>query len=151
MYHKFKKVNTCSEKFKNNYIYCSPVNIYSLFFKKQRGLLPMFYCNKEFVGKTIQQLRKKAGIKQNELAEKIGISEKHLSKIETGKNYPSLDNFLKMAEILNFDLENFGIKNKQKSDPLREEFLRIAYSATDSDIKDYLEIIAALKKILKNK
>ncbi|MDO5437120.1 MAG: helix-turn-helix transcriptional regulator [bacterium] len=71
----------------------------------------MFYCDKEFVGKTIQELRKKAGIKQNELAEKIGISEKHLSKIETGKNYPALDNFLKMAAILNFNLENFGIEN----------------------------------------
>ena len=68
----------------------------------------MIYSDKEFIGKTIQNIRKRANIKQNELAEKIGISEKHLSKIETGKNLPSLDNFLKMAEVLKFSLDDFG-------------------------------------------
>ena len=47
----------------------------------------MFYCDKKFIGNVIKTFRKKSKIKQSELAEKIGISEKHLSKIETGKNY----------------------------------------------------------------
>ena len=49
--------------------------------------------DKKVIAQIIQDSRRKAGLKQSELAEKIGISEKHLSKIETGKNYPALDTF----------------------------------------------------------
>ena len=35
----------------------------------------MIYEDKKFIGKTIQTIRKKAKIRQSELAEKIGINE----------------------------------------------------------------------------
>ena len=50
--------------------------------------------DKKYIAQILQNARKQKHLKQSELAEMIGISEKHLSKIETGKNYPSLDNFL---------------------------------------------------------
>lgn len=53
----------------------------------------MSNVDKLYVGRVIRQKRKDLGLKQSELAEMVGISEKHLSKIETGKNYPALDNF----------------------------------------------------------
>ena len=111
----------------------------------------MLYDDKKFIGKTIQTIRKNAKIKQSELAEKIGISEKHLSKIETGKNLPSLDNFLKMAEILKFSLEDFGIKTKSYENEYKQSLLKIAYSATISEAKSYCEIIETLNKIIKTK
>ena len=111
----------------------------------------MIYSDKEFIGKTIQNIRKKANIKQSELAEKIGISEKHLSKIETGKNFPSLDNFFKMAEILKFSLEDFGINTKKCENKFREKLLKTAYSASDYEVKSYCKIIEALDKIIENK
>ena len=111
----------------------------------------MIYSDKEFIGKTIQTIRKKANIKQSELAEKIGISEKHLSKIETGKNLPSLDNFLKMAEVLNFSLDDFGIKSNTYENEYKQTLLKIAYSASDYEAKSYCEIIDTLNKIMKSK
>ncbi len=108
----------------------------------------MLYDDKEFIGKTIQTIRKKANFKQSELAEKIGISEKHLSKIETGKNLPSLDNFLKMAEILNFSLEDFGVKSYKTENKYRETLLKIAYSSSDKEAKSYCEIIETLNRII---
>ena len=42
---------------------------------------------KKLLGKRIQELRIKNGLKQSELAEKVGIATKHQSCIETGKNY----------------------------------------------------------------
>ena len=111
----------------------------------------MFYNDKKFIGKTIQTLRKHAKIKQSELAEKIGISEKHLSKIETGKNLPSLDNFLKMAEILGFNLADFGIGTKFCENEHKQSLLKIAYSATNFEAKSYCEIINTLDKILKSR
>ena len=45
----------------------------------------MIYSDKEFIGKTIQTIRKKSNIKQSELAEKIGITQANLSVLKTGK------------------------------------------------------------------
>ncbi len=109
----------------------------------------MLYNDKEFIGKTIQNIRKKANIKQSELAEKIGISEKHLSKIETGKNLPSLDNFFKMAEVLKFSLDDFGIKSGNMKSEYKQTLLKIAYSASDKEAQSYCEIIETLNKIIK--
>ncbi len=109
----------------------------------------MLYNDKEFIGKTIQTIRKKANLKQGELAEKIGISEKHLSKIETGKNLPSLDNFFKMAEILNFSLEDFGVRSNKFENKYKETLLKIAYSSSEKEAKSYCEMIETLNKIIK--
>lgn len=111
----------------------------------------MIYQDKEFIGKTIQMLRKSAHIKQSELAEKIGLSEKHLSKIETGKNLPSLDNFLKMAQILEFRLEDFGICIDSSESKYRQELFKIAYSASEKDAKSYCQLIKTLNSIIKEK
>ena len=70
----------------------------------------MSNVDKLYVGRVIRQKRKDLGLKQSELAEMVGISEKHLSKIETGKNYPALDNFFKMTEILKLSLKILYLK-----------------------------------------
>lgn len=43
-----------------------------------------------FLGENIQTIRKHRGMKQQELADKIGINMQSLSKIERGVNYPTL-------------------------------------------------------------
>ena len=111
----------------------------------------MIYDDKQFIGKTIQNIRKKSKMKQSEFAELIGISEKHLSKIETGKNLPSLDNFLKMASVLKFSLEDFGIKTERKKNAKRESLLKMIYSASDYELESYLKILTALKDIIESK
>jgi len=106
----------------------------------------MIYTDKKFIGKTIQNIRKQAGFKQSELAELVGISEKHLSKIETGKNFPSLDNFFKMAEILKFDLSVFGVESITSENEHKQALLKIAFSASNRE-----EIIKVFNKVLKTK
>lgn len=108
----------------------------------------MIYCDKEFVAEKIKNARKKAKLKQSELSEKIGISEKHLSKIETGKNFPALDNFLKIAEILNLSLDDFGVNTKQSPNKDRDQLLKLILSANDSEIKAYLDIVLNVKNIM---
>ena len=67
--------------------------------------------DKKFIGQTIQNARRSLGLNQAELAERIDISEKHLSKIETGKNYPALNTFLKILKELNLTPGNFMFIN----------------------------------------
>ena len=52
------------------------------------------------LGDKIKQLRKKRGLSQTELAEKIGIASAHLSRLETGKFQPSIDVLKKLSETL---------------------------------------------------
>ena len=52
------------------------------------------------IGIRIAKRRKEAGIKQNILAEKIGISNNYLSGIERGNEKPSLEILIKICNIL---------------------------------------------------
>ena len=48
------------------------------------------------IGERIKELRKKNDLTQERLAEKIGISNVSLSKIENGKSFPDCDNLEKI-------------------------------------------------------
>ena len=53
--------------------------------------------------KTLQQLRKKAGMSQEELAEQLGVSRQTISKWEKGLSVPDAEMLLRLAE-------GFGVK-----------------------------------------
>ena len=53
-----------------------------------------------FLGENIQTIRKHRKMKQQELADKIGINMQSLSKIERGLNYPAYDTLEKIMEVL---------------------------------------------------
>ncbi len=63
------------------------------------------------LGKRIQSLRREQNITQEKFSEIIGLDITSLSKIETGRNYPSPDTLEKIARALNVeeqDLFNFN-------------------------------------------
>lgn len=62
---------------------------------------------KRLLGMRIKELRKIRGLSQEALAEKIGIDPKHLSRIEVGKSYPSLDTLEKTAKALQTEMKEF--------------------------------------------
>ena len=55
---------------------------------------------KKVLGKNIRKYRKIAGLTQDELAEKLDISPKHLSNIEVGKKFITADLLEKISRIL---------------------------------------------------
>ena len=55
--------------------------------------------NNDF-GKTIVQLRKEKGLTQKELADKLNVSDKAVSRWETGKNYPDIETLQRLAVVL---------------------------------------------------
>ena len=62
----------------------------------------MIYLKQQYLemGNRIKLRRKELKIKQNELAELLDISNNHMSSIETGKQKPSMDTFIKICEKL---------------------------------------------------
>ncbi len=53
------------------------------------------------MGKRIAQRRKKLGLKQKEVIEAAGLSDKYLSGIENAKSIPSIDVLMKICTVLN--------------------------------------------------
>ena len=56
--------------------------------------------NQEKIGKFIAECRKKKNITQAQLAEKLSITDRAISKWETGKSMPDSSLMLKLCEIL---------------------------------------------------
>ncbi len=108
----------------------------------------MVYCEKEYIAEIIRKARKQKGLKQAQLAEKVGISEKHLSKIETGKNYPALDNFFKIIEVLDLSFKNFGLEATEELPVQKLKLQRIINTSSDEQINAYLDIIECMQKYI---
>ncbi len=70
---------------------------------------------KKQLGKRISELRKAQKMPQEKLAEIIGIEPNNVSKIETGKNYPSSENLAKIASALNVEIQQLFFFNHHKT------------------------------------
>jgi transcriptional regulator with XRE-family HTH domain len=57
------------------------------------------------LGARIKELRKRVGLSQDQLAEKVGIESKYLSRIEVGKRHPSLDALERIADSLQVEMK----------------------------------------------
>ena len=58
------------------------------------------------VGKNIAKLRKKYGFTQSELAEKLSVSDKAVSKLENGQGYPDITVFPLLSSIFGVSLDS---------------------------------------------
>lgn len=76
------------------------------------------YENKEVIkmksiGETIASLRKQKGMTQNELAEKMNVTDKAVSKWERDLSCPDINTISKLADILDVSVEEL-LKAKKK-------------------------------------
>ena len=108
----------------------------------------MIFDDREYIAKKIRFARKKANLTQEELAEKVGISAKQISRIEIATYSPSLSTFLKLVNILKIDMSEFGIQNSQNihNSETRENLMKIIYNATDSELEFYYQTLNTIVK-----
>lgn len=105
--------------------------------------------NKSAIGKIIQKLRKDKNLTQEELAERIDLSTNYLSKVERGLSVLNVEAFLKMADVLDFSLEDFGIKADTKIDKSKKELIQRILSSSEKEIKAYSELLDTMGSIVK--
>ncbi len=66
-------------------------------------------------GNYILELRRKSGLSQSELADRIGVTNKAVSKWETGKSKPTTDTLRKLAVIFHVPIEQLlSLKDKER-------------------------------------
>lgn len=98
----------------------------------------MIYNDKKFIGNVIRNARKQAKLNQAELSEQLGMSEKNLGNIENGRQYPQVNNFLKIIEVLNLSVEDFGVKLTNKQDnQLKSKLISKILTNSDNKLKLY--------------
>lgn len=84
----------------------------------------MYFDQKEF-GKRIQSLRKKAGMTQEQLAERLSFDRPHLAKIETGMRSCSIETLLEFSELFGVSTD-YLLKGSQDVAEEKEQLLQIA-------------------------
>nr|WP_084178174.1 helix-turn-helix transcriptional regulator [Clostridium sulfidigenes] len=60
----------------------------------------------------LKKLRKEKNISQEQLAEKLNISRQAISKWESGKAYPDIDNLILLRDIFNVSLDELMVNEK---------------------------------------
>ena len=103
------------------------------------------------IGSFLRELRKEKGLTQEELAEQLNVSNKTLSRWETGKRTPDLESLLQLADHFSVSVQEL-IEGKRAETPpelTRETLQTIAQYSTEKEIKKkkgrvILEIAAGL-------
>ncbi|MEW6417237.1 MAG: helix-turn-helix transcriptional regulator [Nitrospirota bacterium] len=100
---------------------------------------------KELLGARIKELRKAKRLSQSQLSESIGIDPKHLSRIEVGNSYPSLDRLERMAEVLGVDIKDFfEFGHLEKKKEVLESLYKLLKEANEDNLRLIYKIIKSI-------
>ena len=102
---------------------------------------------KELIGKRIQELRKTQRLSQEQVAEKADISPNYLSRIECGKENPTLDMLIKLADTLKVEMwEVFDFGHEVGIKELREAMGKLLKEADEEKLRLAVKILRAVAR-----
>ena len=82
------------------------------------------------IGETIASLRKKKGMTQNELAEKMNVTDKAVSKWERDLSCPDINTISKLADILDVSVEELlKVKKQDYSNNKIKDLINLIFKA----------------------
>lgn len=90
------------------------------------------------VSDNIRTERKKAGLTQKELGERLGISSVGIAQWENGLRTPKIETLMRIADALNVPLSNLLEIHSEEVDEILKETARIKCRARISKIENYL-------------
>lgn len=108
----------------------------------------MKFNDKEFIAERIKYHRKMQNLTQAELAEMVGLSDQHLSRIESGAYIPSLKTFFLLVKVLKIDLREFGFNIEITRNPMRDKLIHKIISATEAEVIFYENMMNAIDSSL---
>lgn len=99
-----------------------------------------------FLGKNIRKYRNLAELTQEQLAEIVGCSDRHIGKVENGQNIPSLKITAAIANALNVSVDKLIYGDLS---PRADYFIQELVSLTEGfDGKDKLMAIEMMKALI---
>ena len=89
--------------------------------------------NRNEFGKRIAKRRKSLGMNQDDLADKLNISNNHLSSIERGHAVPTIDRFCKICDALNVT-PDYLLLGDMRSNNVPQDIVDLLKLCTDDQI-----------------
>lgn len=80
---------------------------------------------KELLGLKIKELRKQKKFTQEQLAEKLNLDIGYISKLEVGRNFPTIGTLEKIAKVLQVELCEFFRFTQEKKEDFKSEITNI--------------------------
>ncbi|OGW11166.1 MAG: hypothetical protein A2W77_03585 [Nitrospinae bacterium RIFCSPLOWO2_12_39_16] len=100
---------------------------------------------KELIGARIKSIRDAKGMTQERLAEVMDINSKYLSNIERGKENPTLDMLIKLANALEVEMwEMFDFGHEVSLKELRETMSRFLKELDDEKLRMAVKLLRAV-------
>ena len=98
--------------------------------------------NQKKIGSFLKELRNEKGITQEQAAEKFGVTQRTVSRWETGSNMPDISMLVYLAEFYDVDVREI-IDGERKSETMNEEV-----KVTLEKVADYTDAmnVRAMKK-----
>lgn len=95
------------------------------------------------LGRRIKELRKKGGMTQEVLADLVQIDPRHLSRLERGVHYPSIDTLELIAQHLRVPLKEFFIFPEDETpDMLRTRLVQSLSIMDESELRRVAKVIS---------
>lgn len=91
----------------------------------------------ELVGRKIRQLRRQRKLTQVDLAEKVGIHQSDLSRMEQGEYKVGLDTLLKILQTFDLSLGDFFEEN-EGAESLYQRFRSLS-AAAQKEVENFIE------------
>ncbi len=107
--------------------------------------------NNKIFGEKLRLARRAKGLTQQEVAEMADIDEKHLSRIENGKFFPTFNTLNRLLVALDLSLDETGLdfQKLNSANPMYIKALQILNSAeNDTELGCYLEVLTTTNNII---
>ena len=100
------------------------------------------------IGKTISFYRKQLGLTQNELAEKMNVTDKAVSKWERDLSCPDINTISKLAEVLNISVEDLlSAKEQKKTSDNSKDLIGLIFKAISIAMGIAVVVLNVLEKV----
>ena len=103
----------------------------------------------KYLGESIYRNRKRQRMTQAELAEKAGVTEQTIRKIEHGEGNPQLEVLYALISTLKIDPEEIFYPKPADTDQVKKQLVFLIADCTDDQIREILPVIEDVLKIVK--
>ena len=98
------------------------------------------------IGSFLRELRKEQRITQEDLAEKLNVSSRTISRWETGSNMPDISLLIEIADFFDVSIPEI-INGERKSEKMDEEVKEVAEKLSDYADAEKVNIIKEIRKL----
>lgn len=99
------------------------------------------------IGHFLKEIRKDSGLTQEQLAEKLGVSNRSVSRWENAKNMPDFDLVIELANLYGISIEEI-LNGERKNDMIDKEKETAMLKVSEYENNEKIHFVKRLRIIL---